>query len=100
MADLNTPLMQHVFHIPKRKWKSDIHHYRKANDLRRCFEIAKGTAFCHPQRLGARPARFNPFLLRQCPANRFALWWARVGQLWMPIAALRCGRTARFLYCR
>lgn len=32
----------------------------KANDLRRCFEIAKETAFHHPQKLGACPARFNP----------------------------------------
>jgi hypothetical protein len=60
MTDFNTALMQHIFHTPKRKWKSNIHHYRKTNDLRRCLEIAKRTAFCHPQMLGACPARFNP----------------------------------------
>jgi len=37
MADFDASFVQQIFNIPKRKWKADIHHYRKANDLRRCF---------------------------------------------------------------
>jgi len=48
MAHLNPTFMQHIFHIPKRKWKPARHHYLKTSNLRRCFEIAKRTGFCCP----------------------------------------------------
>ena len=41
MADIDPTLMEQVFDIPKRERKSDIHHYRKLDDLGRRIEIAK-----------------------------------------------------------
>lgn len=52
MTDFDPSLVRQVFNIPQRQRKADIHHHRKANDFGACFEIAKRTAFCHPQRLG------------------------------------------------
>jgi len=51
---------QQVFDIAKREWKSDVEHHRQADDLRRCFEIAKWARFRHYQTLRNRHARFNP----------------------------------------
>jgi hypothetical protein len=45
-----------ISHIPQRQWKPDIHHHRQADDLGRCFEIAKGAGFCHPVALGGANA--------------------------------------------
>ena len=56
MADLNTAFMQQIFDISKRKWKTDIHHHRQADDFRRRFEIMKWAALYHPQTLNSRPA--------------------------------------------
>ena len=51
--------MQQVFDIPQRKWKPDIHHHRKADDLGAGFEIAKWGAFCHGQKLNRHNALHN-----------------------------------------
>ena len=60
MAHIDPALMQQGLDIAKREWESDVEHHRQADDLRRGFEIAKGTAVCHSDRIGARPTRFNP----------------------------------------
>ena len=51
MTNINAPFMKKVFNIAKRKGKPDVHHYRKADDFRRGFEIAKWVLFCHARRL-------------------------------------------------
>jgi hypothetical protein len=33
MADIDASFMEQIFDITKRKWKSNIHHYGKADDL-------------------------------------------------------------------
>ena len=59
MADLDTALMQQIFYVPKRKWKPDVQHHCQTNDFRARFEIAKGIAFLHPQKLGDHPVRIK-----------------------------------------
>jgi hypothetical protein len=54
MTNLNATLMQQVFNVAKRQRKSNVHHYRQANDLRAGFEVAKWAGFSHPTRLAAR----------------------------------------------
>jgi hypothetical protein len=61
MANINTAFGQQILNISKRKWKPNIHHHRQADDLRARLEILEWVAFCHPERLGIRPARLKPF---------------------------------------
>ena len=61
VANVDAALVQQVFDISKRKWKSDVHHYRQANDLGRRFEISKWAWFGHGQTLCDRPARLKQF---------------------------------------
>src|SRR5690606_41997206 len=51
MTDVDTPFMEKVFDVAKRKGKSDIHHHRQADDLRRRLEIAEGIICCHSRRV-------------------------------------------------
>ncbi len=51
MADVDTTLVEQIFDITKRKWKSDIHHHSETNYLRRRFKIAKRIVIFHPQTL-------------------------------------------------
>ena len=59
MADIDPTLVQQIFNIPKRKWESDIHHHRQADDFRTCLEVLEWIAFCHPATLVALPARLK-----------------------------------------
>ncbi len=59
MADIDAPFMQQILNIPERQRKPDIHHHRKANDIRARFEIAKWIRFGHPTMLRKRPARLK-----------------------------------------
>ena len=61
MANINTALVQQIFHISKRKWITHIHHNRQTDDFRGRLEVAKRGAFCHPATLGVHPARLNQF---------------------------------------
>ncbi len=47
MADVDASLMQQVFDIPKREWKSDVQHHCEADDLGAGFEVFKGGRFGH-----------------------------------------------------
>ncbi len=60
MADVDASLMQQVFDIPQRKWKPDVQHHRKADDLGTRFEILERGRFGH-----ARKLRNLPALLKQ-----------------------------------
>jgi len=60
MADLDPALMQKIFDIPERKREPNVEHDCQADDFGAGFEIAKWTAFCHPAKLGCRPARLKP----------------------------------------
>jgi len=59
MAYIYTPFMKKVLYITKRKWKSNVHHYSKPDDVRTGFKIAKTRMFCHPKMLQSSPARFE-----------------------------------------
>jgi hypothetical protein len=48
MANINASFMEEILYISKRKWKSDIHHHGKADDLGGLLEIAKGIMIIHP----------------------------------------------------
>ncbi len=61
MADLNAALVQQIFDILERQRVPDIHHHRQADDFRGRLKVAKRGAFCHPAKLGVRPARLNQF---------------------------------------
>ena len=53
MSDIDATLMEQVFDVPQREWKPDVHHHRKADDLRARLEVAKRAAFSHAQTLRA-----------------------------------------------
>ncbi len=59
MAHVDAALMEQVFDIPKRQWEPNIHHHRKANDLWRRLEVAKGRGLGHARTLGRPPARLK-----------------------------------------
>jgi hypothetical protein len=66
MAHVNAALVQKVFNITERKWKSNIKHHRKANDLWAGFEIARRSAAAHPMRINHhRPTLVNFLYLRR-----------------------------------
>ena len=48
--------MQQILDIPRREWKSDAHHHRKADDIEVRLEVAKGAGFCHPLTLNSENA--------------------------------------------
>ncbi len=39
MAHVDTTLVKEIFDIPQGKWKPDVQHHRKADDLRTGLEI-------------------------------------------------------------
>ncbi len=39
MADIDTSLVKEIFDIPQRKWKPDVQHHRKTDNLGTGFEI-------------------------------------------------------------
>ncbi|SHJ54339.1 hypothetical protein SAMN05444000_1109 [Shimia gijangensis] len=41
VAHVNAAFMQQVFHVPEGERKPDIHHHRKADDLRTGLEVAE-----------------------------------------------------------
>ena len=47
VADINATLMQQIFDIPKREWKSDVQHHRQADDFGAGFEVFEGGRFGH-----------------------------------------------------
>ncbi len=57
MADIDPALMQKIFDIPQRKWKSDVQHYRKADDLGTGFEVLEGGMISLGQKLRKTPNR-------------------------------------------
>jgi hypothetical protein len=67
MADVDATLVQQIFHISKRKWKTHIHHHRQADDFRRRLEVLEWVAFCYPETLIAHPARLNRFCSDSAP---------------------------------
>ena len=62
MADFDAALMQKVFYVAKRQWKTDVHHHRQADDFRARLEVSEWAAFCHLETLGEPPALFNQVL--------------------------------------
>jgi len=59
MAYIYTPFMKKVLYITKRKWKSNVHHYSKSDDVRTGFKVVKRRLFCHPKMLQSSPACFK-----------------------------------------
>ncbi|SMC12865.1 hypothetical protein ROA7745_02697 [Roseovarius aestuarii] len=60
MAHVDPAFVEEILNIAKRKWKSNVHHDRKADDLRAGFEIAERGAFCHPAKLRNRMTSLKP----------------------------------------
>ncbi len=60
MADIDPALVQQIFDIPQRKWKSDIKHHGQADDLGTGFEVLERGRFGHGQKLRNRPALLKP----------------------------------------
>jgi len=58
MADIDTSFMKPVLNLPQRRRKSDIHHHREADNLRRAIEITEGMA--HRRRLRNLARRLKP----------------------------------------
>ena len=59
VADVDPALVQQVLDIAERKWKSNIHHDRQADDLGAAMKVLEGVCFRHQKRLGNRPARLK-----------------------------------------
>lgn len=60
IADVDASLVQQIFDVPQRRWKADVEHHSKADDLRARLEVLEWGAFCHERRLVSRLARFTP----------------------------------------
>ncbi len=56
MADVDTTLVKEIFDIPQRKWKPDVQHHRKTDDLRTGLEVLEWGRSGHRQTLPNRPA--------------------------------------------
>lgn len=54
MTNIDAALVEKIFDVPQRKRKADIHHDRKADDLRGRFKIPKGI-LAHPANLATNP---------------------------------------------
>ena len=52
MADVDATFMQQILNVAERKWKSNIHHHRQADDFWAGLEVPKWGAICHPLTLG------------------------------------------------
>jgi hypothetical protein len=52
-------LLTMPFDIPKRKRKTDVHHYRQANDLWAAVKALEGVFLHHMRKLRNRPARLK-----------------------------------------
>ena len=61
MADVDPVLVQQVLDIAERKWKSNVHHDRQADDLGAAVIVPEGVCFRHQRRLRNRPARLKQF---------------------------------------
>ncbi|WP_328823205.1 hypothetical protein [Sulfitobacter sediminilitoris] len=59
MADVDPAFVQQIFDVPKRKRKTNIQHYRQADDLGAGFEVFERGWLGHSQTLRNRPARLN-----------------------------------------
>ena len=65
MADIDPALVQQIFDIPKREWKPNIQHHRKADDLGAGLEILEGGRSGHGQKL-----RNTPTPLKQSSSDK------------------------------
>ena len=63
MTDVDASLVQKVLNVAQGQRETNVHHHRKADDLGRCFEVAKRAAFCHMGRLANRPSLYKEFAL-------------------------------------
>ena len=61
MAYIYTPFMKKVLYITKRKWKSNVHHYCKSDDVRTGFKVSKKETV-----LSSKDATKQPCLLQVC----------------------------------
>jgi hypothetical protein len=59
VADVDPALVQQVLDIAERKWKSNVHHDRQADDLGAAMKVLEGVCFRHQKGLGNRPARLK-----------------------------------------
>jgi hypothetical protein len=59
VADVDAELVRHVLDVSEQKWKANVHHDRKENDLRARLEVPEWGTFCHLQKLSGHPARFK-----------------------------------------
>ncbi len=59
VTHVDASFLQKVFHISKRKRKTDTQHHCKANNLRTGLKILKGGRSGHSQTLCTRPARLK-----------------------------------------
>jgi len=59
MPYVNTSFIKKVLYITKRKWETNIQHYRKLDNFRAGFKVAKWRMFCHSAWLKISPARFK-----------------------------------------
>ena len=41
MANIYAALVQQIFHIAQRKWKTNVHHDRELDNFARCLEVKK-----------------------------------------------------------
>lgn len=55
VADIDTELVQRIFDISQRKWKTNVQHHRKADDLGTGFELLERRRSGHFQTLRNRP---------------------------------------------
>jgi hypothetical protein len=59
--------VQQILHVLKRTRKPNIHHDGQTDDLGARLKVAKGAAFCHPQKLIAHPAHLNQLCYDSVP---------------------------------
>ncbi len=60
VADVDASLVQKILNIAQRQRKTNVEHYRQANDLGASLKVAKWRTICHGGTLDQHPDRHKP----------------------------------------
>jgi hypothetical protein len=63
VANVDAVLVENIFDIAQGEWKMNVHHYGQADDLGRCFEIAKWIMIFHARTLRLQDMTINTGLV-------------------------------------
>jgi hypothetical protein len=71
MTNVNPSLVQQVLGIAERKWESNVHHDRQADDLGAALKVLEGVCFRHRKRYETALSASSKFVLKNPVALSF-----------------------------